>query len=122
MIWMQLSSPPFLSCCLMPLACTSHAAELSFLLLRGNGSGTARALVRMQSIAEATNAILALNGRLPRRLPGEPDHQPLLVRYADGPEEKARKQAQTSKQLQAALRRRYLRSDRFTTDHLTSLG
>ncbi len=55
----------------------------------------------MQSVAEATYAILAINGQVPRSMSGEFITQPLLVRFADSPEEKARKQAQ--KELQAAI-------------------
>lgn len=60
---------------------------------RGDDSRGAGALVRMHDIASATNAILALNGHIPRGLNGEFNSTPLLVRYADSPEEKARKQA-----------------------------
>jgi len=52
----------------------------------------------MSSVAEATEAILALNGQVPRSMNGEYNAQPLLVRYADTPEEKARKQARKEMQ------------------------
>ena len=53
-------------------------------LIRGAG-----ALVRLNSIEEAAHAIEALNNRPP--VPGSA--LPLLVRFADSPEEKARKLA-----------------------------
>ena len=60
----------------------------------------------MASISEATEAILALNGQVPRSLNGEYNTQPLLVRYADSPEEKARKQAR--KELQSGRQHRHV--------------
>ena len=72
---------------------------------RGDDSRGAGALVRMQNISEATEAILALNGQVPRSLNGEYNTQPLLVRYADSPEEKARKQAR--KELQSGRQHRH---------------
>jgi RNA recognition motif-containing protein len=67
-------------------------------LHRGDDARGAGALVRMSSVAEATEAILALNGQVPRSMNGEYNAQPLLVRYADTPEEKARKQARKEMQ------------------------
>jgi len=63
------------------------------ILHRGEDIRGAGALVRMNSISAASQAILALNGYLPRSQVGEFSSMPLLVRFADSPEEKARKQA-----------------------------
>ncbi len=53
----------------------------------GDGLKGAGALVRMASVDAATAAINGINGRTPQG-----STLPLLVRYADSPEEKARKQ------------------------------
>lgn len=63
------------------------------ILHRGEDIRGAGALVRMNNVAAASQAILALNGYLPRSQIGDFSSMPLLVRYADSPEEKARKQA-----------------------------
>ena len=63
------------------------------ILHRGEDVRGAGALVRMNNIAAASQAILALNGYMPRTQGGKYSTMPLLVRYADSPEEKARKQA-----------------------------
>lgn len=53
----------------------------------------------MHSIAAASQAIVALNGLCPPSPPGEFSAAPLLVRFADSPEEKARKQARRDQDL-----------------------
>lgn len=63
------------------------------ILHRGDDIRGAGALVRMNNVAAASHAILALNGHIPRSQSGDFSSMPLLVRYADSPEEKARKQA-----------------------------
>ena len=64
------------------------------ILHRGDDLRGAGALVRMNNVAAASQAILALHGHYPQIQPGgEVSSMPLLVRYADSPEEKARKQA-----------------------------
>jgi hypothetical protein len=56
-----------------------------------NRSNCGSALVRMNNVASACKAIQAINGRYPIRRLGESQIMPLVVRYADSPEEKARK-------------------------------
>lgn len=63
------------------------------ILHRGDDIRGAGALVRMNNVGAASQAILALHGQYPQLQPGEISSLPLLVRYADSPEEKARKQA-----------------------------
>ena len=63
------------------------------ILHRGDDIRGAGALVRMNSVSAASQAILALHGQYPQVQPGEISSLPLLGRYADSPEEKARKQA-----------------------------
>ena len=63
------------------------------ILHRGDDIRGAGALVRMNNVAAASQAILALHGQYPHNQSGEMSTIPLLVRYADSPEEKARKQA-----------------------------
>ena len=53
----------------------------------GDGLKGAGALVRMATVEAATAAINGINGRTPQG-----SSLPLLVRFADSPEEKARKQ------------------------------
>lgn len=76
------------------------------ILHRGDDLRGAGALVRMSTIDQAANAIAALNGLTPRGAVGEAlTSQPLLVRYADSPEEKARKQARKEQLAQQRLHR-----------------
>lgn len=63
------------------------------LLHKGDGSQGAGALVRMGTMEEAGDAIAHLHGQ---RLPGAA--APLVVRYADSPEQKAKKQARQGRQ------------------------
>ena len=69
------------------------------ILNRGDNSRCAGALVRMHSIAAASQAIVALNGFCPQLSTGDYSTMPLLVRFADSPEEKARKQARRDQNL-----------------------
>lgn len=80
------------------------SVQESRILHRGDEVRGAGALVRMNNIEAASRAIAALNGHMPRSHLGESlANQPLLVRYADSPEEKARKQAR-KEQLAGATR------------------
>lgn len=63
------------------------------ILHRGDDIRGAGALVRMNNVAAASQAILVLHGQYPQLQSGELSSIPLLVRYADSPEEKARKLA-----------------------------
>ena len=69
------------------------------ILNRGDNTRCAGALVRMHSIAAASQAIVALNGFCPQSSSGDYSSMPLLVRFADSPEEKARKQARRDQNL-----------------------
>ena len=70
------------------------SVQESRILHRGDDIRGAGALVRMNNVEAASRAIAALNGHMPRSHLGESlTNQPLLVRFADSPEEKARKQA-----------------------------
>lgn len=69
------------------------------ILNRGDNTRCAGALVRMHSIAAASQAIVALNGFCPQSTSGDYSSMPLLVRFADSPEEKARKQARRDQNL-----------------------
>ena len=75
------------------------------ILHRGDDFRGAGALVRMNNIEAASHAIATLNGHTPRGVSGESlTSMPLVVRYADTPEEKARKQAR-KEQLATRLHR-----------------
>ena len=64
------------------------------MLHRGDDSRGAGALVRLSTTEAAAQAISTLNNYMPRGPMGEPlAAMPLLVRFADSAEEKARKQA-----------------------------
>lgn len=71
----------------------------SRILNRGDNSRCAGALVRMHSVAAASQAVVALNGLCPKTPGGDYASMPLLVRFADSPEEKARKQARKDQNL-----------------------
>ena len=70
------------------------------ILHRGDEIRGAGALVRMNSVANATLAILALNGSVPASGLKDFTSLPLMVRFADSPEEKARKQARKEQMAQ----------------------
>ena len=75
------------------------------ILHRGDDVRGAGALVRMGSVASASQAIMALNGHVPTSGLKDFTSMPLLVRFADSPEEKARKQARKE---QIAFQSRYV--------------